>query len=109
MTEPGLVGRSTLEGQRLRMVGFGHGPHPVEAGLTLHLVVYEASRRRHVLCLSEVGEFSVELARSGLGGVVDGELVAPYAVRQLEGFKRSRQLRRMMAKAFPTMAFEWER
>ena len=81
----GEVGRSTLSGQMLRLVGFGFGPHPVESGAYIHALLYRQTRRSFVLCLSDVAVPDVDLARSGLGGEVEGDLVAPFAVRLLEG------------------------
>ena len=81
----GQIDRFTLVGKTLRMVGFGFGPHPMEAGAYIHAVLYRQTRRSFVLCLSDVARPDVDMARSGLGCEVDGGLIAQFAVRHLEG------------------------
>ena len=81
-------GRSTLCGKILRFVGFVFTKHPVKEDFYLMVSIYCLNKRNQewVFCTSEgPGKGNSELAEMGLGGMVPGEVIAPYSQRYLQG------------------------
>lgn len=83
-SEIGVTGRSTLLDQDFHFAGFCFLKHPTDNRGFVQVSVYRG-RRKWVICLSEGrGKGSTKAAKLGLGGIVPGRLVAPFAQRQLK-------------------------
>lgn len=82
--EMGVTRRSELLNQDYYFAGCCFLKHPLDKRLFVQVSLYRGSDS-WVLCLSEGrGKGSPNSAKAGLGSVVPGEHVAPFAQRQLK-------------------------
>lgn len=86
--EPDTLGRSALQGFQYELVGFCHAPHPQQGRLQFTFFRQMGSDL-YVLCMSDVSRNQAKAfaktLKGQLGKIVDGDEVAPYAQRSLDG------------------------
>lgn len=89
MDDMPTTSRSELTDVDFRSVGFTFIKHPTRKNFFLQVSVYKEindERDKFIVCMSEGrGKGSVNNAKRGLGGVVPGRFVAPFAQRGFDG------------------------
>lgn len=99
--------RSTLVGKTCRVAGFGFIPHPEKNWWWINIVVYRVGAG-YLFTLGEHADSpNRDRLRKSLGKCVPGVVVAPYAVRALEGDISFEELKQHCEESWPGAGFEW--
>lgn len=104
------TGRSTLLTKTFQFIGFGFDHSPTNAKDFVQLSFYQDTKNTSsiLLCLSTGrGKGSRELAKSGLGLLVKGSEIAPFAQRGFENIDLA-TLKQIAKLGWPHITFEWE-